>query len=184
MGRLTKILGAGAVLFLFAGCLAGKDQFEVRELPKGEQLNIRNILAAHPNKKACVDYQAATNSCTSIITSTVNGNALILSELTALRLPDTTAVQNVEVITRSTLEGDRACARGEDVSVVGSDTMSTFLLAATRDKIKQFGGAVCGTYYRSGDGYVVSSVGANGQPFPPGDTKIQFILGDLSLRAQ
>ena len=184
MGNFTKILGAGAMAALLAGCAATPDPFVTQVLPKGEPLNIRNILAAHPNKKACIDYQAATNSCASIITSTVDGNTMISNELAALKVPNSTAIQNVEIITRSMLQGDRACVRGEDVSVTGRDPMSAILLGATRNTINQFGGAVCGTYYRSGDGYIVSSVGANGQPFPPGDTKFQFILGDLKLRAQ
>lgn len=183
MEHNSKAIGAGLALVVLAGC-AAPDPFVAQSLPKGEQLNIRNILAAHPNKKACVDYQAATNSCASIITSKVEGNTMISRELAALKVPNSTAIQNVEVVTRSMLQGDRTCVRGEEVSVTGRDTMSASLLGATRDLIAEFGGAVCGTYYRSGDGYIVSSVGANGQPFPPGDTKFQFILGDLKLRAQ
>ena len=184
MGRNLKISSVGAVLGLLAGCAVAPDPFNAQVLPKGEPLNIRNILAAHPNKKACIDYQAATNSSSSIITSTVEGNTMISKELAALRIPNSTAVQNVELSSRSMLQGDRACVRGEDVSVTGRDPMSAALLSATHGIITEFGGTICGTYFRSGDGYIVTTIGANGKPVPPGDTKFQFILGDLKLRAQ
>ena len=105
-------------------------------------------------------------------------------ELAALKVPGTTAIQNVELVSCSMLQGERACLRGEEVSVTGRDPMSAALLGSSRALIKEFGGTVCATYYRSGDGYIVSSVGANGVPVPPGDTQFQFILGDLKLRAQ
>ena len=184
MGRKLNIAGAGVALALLAGCVAGPNPVATQVLQKGEPLNIRNILAAHPNKKACIGYQAGTNSCASIITSTVEGNMMISRELAALKVPNSTAIQNVELMSRSMLQGDRACVRTEDVSVTGRDPMSAALLAATRGIIAEFGGTVCGTYFRSGDGYIVSSYGANGKPVPPGDTKFQFILGDLKLRAQ
>ena len=184
MGQIIKFVGAGALAVVLGGCVASPDPFASQTLVKGEQLNIRNILAAHPNKRACVDYQAATNSCASIITSTVEGNTMISRELAALKIPNSTSVQNVEVVSRSMLQGDRACVRAADVSITGRDAMSASLIGVTRELINEFGGAVCGTYYRSGDGYVVSSVGVNGETFPPGDTKFQFIMGDLKLRAQ
>lgn len=184
MGQHINLLGAGVLAAVLGGCVVAPDPFMSQTLTKGEQLNIRNILAAHPNKRACVDYQAATNSCASIITATVEGNTMISREIGAIKIPDTTSIQNIEVVSRSMLQGDRACVRAADVNITGRDAMSASLLNATRDLIGAFGGTVCGTYYRSGDGYVVSSVGANGQPFPPCDTKFQFILGDLKLRAQ
>lgn len=184
MGQSGNISGVCAMLVLLAGCAVAPDPFEIKVLPKGEQFNIRNILGAHPDKKACVDYQAATNSCASIITSTVEGDVMISSELAALKIPNSTVVQNVELKTRSMLEGDRACVRAEDVSVAGMDPISIALLEGTREIINEVGGTVCGTYFRSGDGYVVSSFGANGAPVPPGDTQFQFILGDLVLRPQ
>ncbi|WP_298857566.1 hypothetical protein [uncultured Sulfitobacter sp.] len=184
MGQLAKIMGVGAFAAIVGGCVATPDPFAVKNLPKGEQLNIRNILAAHPNKRACVDYEAATNSCASIITSTIEGNTMVSNEIAALKIPGSTSIQNIEVVSRSMLQGDRVCVRAPDVTITGRDPMSASLLGGTRDMINEFGGAVCGTYYRAGDGYVVNSVGANGETFPPGDTKFQFILGDLKLRAQ
>lgn len=184
MGRTTKILGMGAMLALFAGCAAQPNPIATQVLQKGEPLNIRNILAAHPNKKACIGYQAGTNSCASIITSTVEGNMMISKELAALKIPNSTAVQDVEIVSRNLLVGDRVCVRGEDVNVSGRDPMSAGVLSATRGMIAEFGGTVCARYFRSGDGYIVSTTGVNGKPVPPGDTQFQFILGDLKLRAQ
>lgn len=183
MGILSKIIGASVVAVALVGC-AAPDPFEIKDLPKGEQLDIRNILAAHPNKKACVDYQAATNSCASIITSTVEGNIMTSREVGTLLLADGSGTQRIEVMTRSTLRGEQACVRAGDIDIVGRDEMSAFVRTSTRELINSFGGAVCATYYRAGDGYVVSKVGTNGKPFPPGDTRFQFILGEAALRAQ
>ena len=164
------------------GCTA-VDPYATNSLPKGERLDIQNILAAHPNKKACVDYEAATNSCASIITATVDGNTMIAREVAAVKIPGTDSTQRIEILTQSNLRGGQACVRPNDVTVEGRDTASAFALSVTRQLIADFGGSVCATYYRSGHGYIVSSVGANGQSFPPGDTHFQFILGQASLRA-
>ena len=178
-----KALGITAALAALAACSA-PDPFEVAALPKGEPLNIRDILAAHPNKRACVQYEAATNSCSSMITSTVQGNMMISHERAAVKVPGGTQVQHVEVVTRSTLIGMKACVRSSDVAVTGRDQMSEVLLGATRDLVAQFGGSVCGTYFRAGNGYIVSNVGANGQAYPPGDQRFQFITGEAKLRAK
>lgn len=183
MRKFHKAMGTCVALALLAGC-AAPDPYASGELKKGEQLDIRNILAAHPNKRACIQYQAATNSCSSIITSTVEGNMMISHEVAAVKTVNGNGTQQVEVVTRSNLRGKQACTSAGDISVTGRDQMSAFLLQATRDAVSQFGGSVCATYYRSGDGYIVSSVGANGQPFPPGDVEFQFITGEASLRAQ
>lgn len=181
-GRM-RALGVGVAMAILVGC-AAPDPYAAAASPKGEQLDIRNILAANPNKRACIDYQAATNSCSSIITATVQDDTVISREVGAVRIPNSTQTQRIEVVTRSSVRDGQACVRPGDVSVTGRDQMSELVLGATRDLINQFGGTVCGTYYRSGDGYIVSTLGSNGQPFPPGDVRFQFITGDAMVRAQ
>lgn len=176
MGLISKAAGIGAIEIALVTC-AAPDPYTTTTLQRGERLDIRNILAANPNKRACVDYIAATNSCASIITSTVQGNSLIMRESAAVKVRVSTQTQRVELVTNSMLRAGQACARAQDVNVTGRDQMSAFVLAATRDTINQFGGSVCGTYYRSGDGCIVSSIGANGQPLPPG------VFSSSSLRA-
>lgn len=183
MARFSKLTGLGIMLAALAAC-AAPDPFAVQAVPRGEQLDIRHILGAHPNKRACVAYQAATNSCAAIITSTVEGNTLISREMTALQVAGSTSVQNIEIVTRRTLEGEQACARPEDVNVTGRDEMSEFMVGEARALIADYGGRTCATYYRSGDGYVVSMMGDNGELVPPGDVEFQFITGAAGLRAQ
>lgn len=183
MGLLSRAIGAAVTLGVIAGC-AGPDPIATKTLHKGEPLDIRNILAAHPDEQACVDYEAASNSCAAIITSTVQGNIMISNEITELELPGGKGTQRVENVIRSVLQGLQACARSEDVSNTGYDEMSVALLYVRRDQMDRFGGEVCSSYFRSGDGYIATSVGADGQPFPPGDTKFQFIVGGAKLRAQ
>ena len=62
MGRYTKMIGGVVLAMLIAGCVAAPDPFAAQVLQKGEQLDIRNILTAHPNKKAFIGYEAGTNS--------------------------------------------------------------------------------------------------------------------------
>jgi|GEM_PF-5645307 hypothetical protein len=183
MERFATLAGFGITLAVLAGC-AVPERAPVPTLSKGEQLNIRYILGAHPGQRACVEYRAATESCASIITASFEGDTLISREIAALQVAGSTSVQNIEVVTRSTLTGDRACSRPEDISVTGRDEMSEFMLGAARELIGQLGGSICTTYYRSGDGYVATTVGANGQPVPTGDIKFQFISGEAGLRAQ
>jgi hypothetical protein len=182
MGLLEKALCAGVILAGLTGC-AAPDPFADKALFKGEPLDLQNILAANPNKRACIEYEAATNSCASLITARVEGNVVIAHEVGAIKIPGTGNTQRVEVVTRSTLRGGQSCARSSDVTVAGRDTASALLLRAKRQLIDDFGGSVCSTYYRSGHGYVVSTLGANGEAFPPGDTRFQFIIGEASVRA-
>jgi hypothetical protein len=177
-----RALGAGVAIAVLAGCVS-PNPYTTAVLPKGEQLDVRNILAANPNKRACFEYQAATNSCSSIITATVSGDIMTSREIGAVKVPGANQTAQVEVVSRSRLYAKYACVKPEDISVTGRDQMSLILLGATRDLIKQFGGSICTTYHRSGDGYVASSVGANGQPFPPGNAPFQFITGEAKLRA-
>ncbi|WP_299023902.1 hypothetical protein [uncultured Sulfitobacter sp.] len=183
MGWKSKAAAVGVAIGVLAGCDA-PDPYATVSLPRGEQLDIRNILAANPNKRACTEYRAASNSCASIITSTVQGNTMISREIAAVKIPGSTQTQRVEVVTRSALRGRQACVRAGDINVTGRDQMSAFLLQATRSLVNDFGGSVCGSYFRAGDGYIVSSKGANGETFPPGDVRFQFITGEAQLRAQ
>ena len=183
MGFVTKFAGIGAALVALAGC--AEPTLEVMNtFPKGEQLGVRQILAENQGKRACVDYRASDNSCASIITSRLRGNTMISRELGALAIPGSTSIQRVEVVTRSTLRGQQACARAADISVTGRDTASNFVQGLTRQLVNDFGGTVCGSYFRDGQGYIVRSVGANGDVFPPGDTRFRYLGGDLKLRAQ
>ncbi|KEJ89649.1 hypothetical protein [Sulfitobacter donghicola] len=184
MRKLGIAAGMGLALGVLAGCAVEQDPFAAKALQKGEQLGIQNIIAANPGKKACFEYEAASNSCSSIITARVEGNRMITQEIAALKIPGSNNTQRVELITNSTIQDGKSCARANDLSVVGRDTASAFVLAGSRQLINEFGGSFCGTYFRSGNGYVVSTVGANGEPFPPGDTRFQFISGDAKLRAQ
>ncbi len=182
MFLVVKLVKVSFVVAMLSGC-AAPDPFAATALLKGEPLDIQNILAAHPNKRACIEYEAATNSCASIITATVEGNKMISHEVGAQKIPGTNNTQRVEIVTRSTLGNGQACLQSSDVTVAGGDRASAVLLQATRQLIDDFGGSICSRYFRSGHGYVVSTLGANGEAFPPGDTRFQFIVGEAGLRA-
>jgi hypothetical protein len=183
MARFITLAGFSITLAAVAGCSAPQ-RAQVESVPRGEQLNIRHILGAHPNKRACVEYRAATNSCAAIITASVEEDRLVSSEMVALQVAGSTSVQNIEIVTRAALVGEQACARPEDVTATGRDEMSEFMQESARELIAQSGGSICTTYYRSGDGYVATTVGANGVPFPGSDVQFQFITGPAALRAQ
>lgn len=176
---LKLTLAAG----LLAGC-APPDPFALKTLPKGAQVDVRALLAEHPKEKICVDYRAASNSCGSFIYASLKGDEVVAREVGALLLADGTGTQNIEVVTRSTVQDGRACARASDISVTGLDEMSEFVQGSTREMIAQFGGQICASYYRAGEGYVVSTTGANGQPVPPGDIRIRFGPENATLRAE
>lgn len=182
MFSVAKLVSVCLVIVLLGGC-AAPDPFAATALLKGEPLDIQNILAAHPNKRACIEYEAATNSCASIITAKVEGNTMISHEVGAQKIPGTDNTQRVEIVTRSSLGNGQACVQSSDVNVAGRDRASAVLLQAMRELMDDFGGGVCSRYFRSGRGYVVSTLGANGEAFPPGDTRFQFIVGEAGLRA-
>lgn len=179
----SKAAGVVIGIAVLSGC--AMQQPAVTQAPlKGEQLDIRNILAAHPNKTGCVDYQAATNSCAQVFTATISGDTMVTQETTALLLAGGGGTQYIETVRRSTLRGGMACTATADLDVTGRDEMSAFVLGETRAALDALGGSACSTYYRSGVGYVASTVGANGQPSERWDVQFQFIVGEARLRAQ
>lgn len=178
--NLTIILLAMAAL---GGC-APVQKVTVNVPTKGEFLNLRHIIAANPQKKACLGYDAASNSCASVITYTVDGDTVTAQETTALLLAGGGGTQYIQTLTRSTIHDGRACTQGDGVEVTGRDEMSEFVRDEARSLYQLYGGSICASYYRSGDGYVVNRTGANGQTVPPGDVHFQFIPGEAQLRAQ
>jgi hypothetical protein len=181
MMALMRVGVLGAVL-VRAGC-AAPDPFVAQTPPRGEQLIIRHIPGANPDKQACTEYQAATNSCAAVIASTMDGNTLISSELVALVPPSGTGAQRVEIVSRSALRGPQACLQPEDLTATGRYQTALALLELARGTIEDFGGSLCSSTFRAGDGYVVSTVGANGEAVPPGDVRFQFVSGVAQLRA-
>jgi len=183
MGSVHKMTMTLLVLAALGGC-ARVQTAAVQAPMRGELLNIRHIIAANPQKKACVGYDAATNSCASVITYTVDGDTMSAQETTALLLAGGGGTQHIQTLTRSTIRDGRACTQGDGVEVTGRDEMSEFIRDEARSLYEQYGGSICDTYYRSGDGYLVNRVGANGQTVPPGNVHFQFIPGEAKLRAQ
>jgi hypothetical protein len=183
MGSVHKMTMTLLVLAALGGCTRVQTA-AVKEPTRGEFLNIRHIIAANPQKKACVGYDAATNSCASVITYTVDGDTMTAQETAALLLAGGGGTQYIQTLTRSTIRDGQACTQADGVEVTGRDEMSEFVLDEAHSLYQQYGGSICGSYYRSGDGYLVNHVGANGQTVPPGDVNFQFILGEAKLRAQ
>lgn len=183
MGPVQKTIRTALVLAALGGC-APTQTAAVKVPPRGELLSIRLIIAANPQKKACVGYQAATNSCASVISYTVDGDKMTAHETTALLLAGGGGTQYIQTLTRSTIRDGQACTQADGVEVTGRDEMSEFVLGEARSLHQQYGGSICGTYYRSGDGYLVNRAGANGQTVPPGDVNFQFIAGEAKLRAK
>lgn len=184
MPGFRKVVAGLLTLGIMTAC-APQNPLVLQTLPKGEEVDVRKMLAANRGKLGCIDYQAASNSCASLISVKVTGNNVLAREVAAVGTPDGSGTQRVEVLTRSKIRGNAVCANADDISVAGRDEISIFLLDITRGLVEQVGGSVCGLYYRSGEDFVVSSVGANGSPFPPGDSALSFVTADsVSLRAQ
>lgn len=185
MAGFGNFCGVGVALTMLMGC-AAPDPLALRSLPKGEPLGIRAILAAHPNQNVCIDYEAKTDSCASLITAKLTGSVVQSREIAVVRTQDGTATQQVAVRTRSKVVNGGLCSASMDVTVEGRDAMGQFIQDFTRGLVDEFGGSVCATYFRAadGDGYVVRSTGANGQPFPPGESTARFVTGQVKLRVQ
>jgi hypothetical protein len=184
MKNAAKRIGAMAAAVVLAGC-AEQAGLGINTLSVGEQVSVRTLLAENPGKRACTEYDAASNSCASLITSRISGNTLIGSEVASVRGVGG-APQRIEVITRSRINGAQACVTAEGVQAgrgSSNKEAAAFVVSFTKELIKERGG-VCGTYFRAGDGYVVRSTGRDGKPFPPGDTVIRFVGQGVSLRAQ
>ena len=183
MGSVHKLTMILLVMAALGGC-ARVQMATVQAPMRGEFLNIRHVIAANPQKKACLGYDAATNSCASVITYTVDGETMTARETTALLLAGGAGTQYIQTLTHSTIRDGRACTQGDGVEVTGRDEMSEFVLDEARSLYERYGGSICDTYYRAGDGYVVNRAGANGQTVPPGDVHFHFIAGEAQLRAR
>jgi hypothetical protein len=183
MGWKIRATGLAAVLAGLTGC-APSDPYAVTTLPKGAQLDIRDVLNMHRGQSACVDYDGATDSCASVISSVIKGNTMVSREIAMVRLPEADAAQRVEIVTRSGLRDGLACAQPQDLRTPGKDEISQFLLEIARDLITQSGGTVCAAYFRAGDGYVLSPTGSDGAPFALGDVAFRFVNGPAKLRVQ
>ena len=178
-----------AVVATIAGGLAACTDpagFGSVTLPKGAQVDIRSLVAAHPGKRGCIGYDAASQSCTSLTRSRIVGNTLIGEEITAVRSPVTGQPVRVVIASRGRIVGKDACVGSKDIKVGRGNedrALAEFAISLTAQLVKEAGG-VCASYFKAGEGYVLSSRGADGQPFPPGDTAFRILDRPLSLRVQ
>lgn len=184
MASIIKTVCVVAGLAVLGACAAGPEGFVTKTLPKGERLDIRALLAEHSGKNICVDYDAASDSCASIISAKLAGDQMVTREIGLVPLPEAGAAQRVDITSRSTIRDGRACVQAQDVTTSGRDEISGFLVEIARDLITQAGGTVCATYFRSGDGYVVSATGTDGRPFAQGDSALRFVEGQVKLRVK
>jgi hypothetical protein len=185
MASMIRLAGMMAAVAGLAACAASAPEaFMARSLPKGEQVDIRSLLAEHAGKSMCVDYQAATDSCASVMLVSFSGDVMVSQESGLVPLPEAGAAQRVEITSRSTLRNGQACVQPQDVTTSGRDEISGFLVEISRDLITQAGGSACATYFRSGNAYVISATGADGRPFATGDSALDFIDGPIKLRVK
>ena len=185
MLALGKKIAVGALLVVLGGC-AEPDPFALKTVPKGAQVDIRQLLNAHPNQSICIDYKASSDTCASVISAKLRGSVVDARELGAFTLPDGSGTRQLVVRSRSKVVDGGLCATSNNFRVEGSDDMAQFVQEASRALVDDFGGSVCTTYFEaaSGDGYVIRSVGANGEPFPPGEWTARFISEPARIRAQ
>ncbi|UWR23596.1 hypothetical protein [Sulfitobacter sp. S190] len=186
---MRRMMKRGAALMagmMLAGCVqtvpGGFDT-----LPKGSPVAIRTLIAENPGKLACIEYQSGTNSCASLVSTSIRGDVMTTRETGAVRSLSGASVERVNLVSRLQLRDGAACARAEDIRLADPQTEGAglFLLEATRLLLGQFGGGVCTRYFEGGDDYIVSSVGFDGRPFPPGDVAFRFVApGSVSLRPQ
>jgi len=173
-------------LMTLAGACATPDPLATISLAKGEQIAVRTLVAQNPGARGCIDYDAASNSCASLTRTRISGNTLIGEEITAVANPVTGKTARIVVATRARIVGKDACIKSSGIKA-GAGTedreLTDFAVGFTKDLINE-AGEVCSSYFQAGDGYVLSSRGADGQPFPPGDTAFRILTGPVSLRLQ
>jgi len=102
----------------------------------------------------------------------------------ALLLAGNGGTQYIDTVTRSTLRDGQACTQAQDVTVLGRDEMSAFELGEARRVIEEHGGSICSGLYRSGEGYVFASTGADGAAVTYNEQRFKFIAGNAKLRAR
>jgi len=179
-----KTVGLGVVCGLLIGCDQGAGGYDIdRVLPKGEQISARALLAEHKGRTICTEYEAATQTCASIINVVVSGNSIVGTETAVLEGIDG-APTRLDMVSRGKIEGDAVCVDAGGYSVgAGSDDaeFAEFVVEVVRDFAEDLDG-ICATYFKAGDGYVVTAKGRNGETFPPGDTPIRFVDGTPNLR--
>jgi len=107
-------------------------------------------------------------------------------EIAAVRSPTSGKTVRVVIESRARIVGKDACINSNDIKAGRGNedrAMAAFVVEFTAGLVKQAGG-VCSSYFEAGDGYVLSSRGADGKPFPPGDTAFRILDQPLSLRVQ
>lgn len=184
MKRVLGRVGLCVALAVLGGCVSSLFPPAV-SLPKGEQLAPLAVLDENSGKVACVNYDTGTDSCESLVRWRKVGNEIVARE-SALFPQRRGQAQRVELLSTNSIEGQGLCVDAEDISIVYSELNASeaeFVIGFTRFLLSSFGGA-CATYFRgTGAGeYVVSTTGGNGQPMPPGDTRLRFFDGEKRLR--
>lgn len=183
MARPIRISTTALIATLaLAGC-APTDPFGITELETGAQVDVRSLLSANQGKTGCISYRASDNSCASLVKARVSGNRVLAVEIGAVR-GLSGEIERVTLTSRGGIENGGACITSGDLSASDSDGMGHFLREATNLLLSQYGGKACAFYFESGEHYVVSMRGADGRPFPPGDSTLRFVQGDVALRAQ
>ncbi|MEQ6248442.1 hypothetical protein ABMC89_06080 [Sulfitobacter sp. HNIBRBA3233] len=176
-------IAACLAMLAVAGCTV-PDPFKMQTLDKGEPVGVVQMLAEHPGKIACIDYRASDNSCASLSKAQRVGNRIVAVETGAVR-GLSGQIERVSLRSRGRIVDGATCVAPDEIeSVTAEGGMGEFLQETTRLLISQFGGEVCARYFRVTDGFVVSSTGGNGKPFPPGDSRLRFVDAPLPVRAQ
>jgi len=155
-------------------------------LAKGAQVDVRTLVTQNAGKRGCIGYDAASQTCSSLTRTRIVGNTLIGEEIAAVRSPTSGKTVRVVIESRARIVGKDACINSNDIKAGRGNedrAMAAFVVEFTAGLVKQAGG-VCSSYFEAGDGYVLSSRGADGKPFPPGDTAFRILDQPLSLRVQ
>jgi hypothetical protein len=185
MGFVSKMTANLLGLAILAGCTA-TDGRGVRNLPEGEQIDIRDLAQLYEGKTGCINYEPSTNSCSSLVTGRVSGDVLETDEIFSILNPATGKPEIVALNYRSKVEDGGTCLSADGVKVgTGSKKnlgFATRVMAFSRRAIRERGG-VCRSYFQAEDGYVIVVKGGDGKPFPPGDMSIQVATGTPSLRS-
>ena len=183
MNPMVKLSLAGVGAAMLLGCSQTPDA-QPLALVQGDPLDIREVLVEHEGQKACVGYDAETNSCASLVTMAVEEDTVTAHKTVALLLAGNGGTQYIDTVTRSTLRDGQACTQAQDITVLGRDEMSAFELGEARSVIEEHGGSICSRLYRSGEGYVFASTGADGAAVAYGEQRFRFVSGDANLRAR
>ena len=151
----------------------------------GSEVPLRKVLADHAGQFECIDYQAASDSCTALGRSRVEGDTVIETALYAF---DEGLPAQVKVVSRHRFSGDSLCGLTAPVKITVTsegtpqvnEAIKKLFAKAMNDSIPN----LCTRYYRDGEGYINVTTDLKGSVVPDSAIKSRFFDEQKNLRVK